>query len=488
MRAAVVTPLRRDAVVPAAVWAMLALAATAAVVWVSFNMGPALAFVIAAAPALVVLQAFPCAVYGGVIAAVGATAALGRDFAYVNFPAPFLGSIFILDAALLAAIAVGAVAAGEAFKANRPRSFLILGLVVLSAAELLRRPLTFDALRDSVIGFYSLWALVGMAIVVLGRTRDLVRFVYAGGVVATAVFGVSVAAPDNPFSAAITPRLIPPAHGLYIAFAVLFVLLVPALVRGKRQRDFAYALVLVQGALIAASGSRSLWVALVIATAGTALLGGVVADVRKRLVGFALAFAMFAAVFAVTLPSVASRVAAQASTIVNYETPARAAIPAEAQIKAENAQWRLRNWENALETFREHPIAGVGFGVPVITDPAIQEAYRMAGVDIPRIDPHNSFIAFAARLGILGFGLLLLFELAVLRSAFRLLRRPRDEPERQLIAWLVACQLLTAGHSIFTVVLEGPYMGLFFWLFGGMVLAWDEIDRRPAKPVTEAAA
>ena len=77
----------------------------------------------------------------------------------------------------------------------------------------------------------------------------------------------------------------------------------------------------------------------------------------------------------------------------------------------------------------------------------------------------------------------MLFQAVVLVAGRRLLSR--SEPsQRPVVSWLIACQLLTAVHSLFTVVLEGPYMGLFFWLLGGVIVglaATAELDARAHK-------
>jgi putative inorganic carbon (HCO3(-)) transporter len=309
--------------------------------------------------------------------------------------------------------------------------------------------------------------------------------VYGAGLAAAVLFGVWLVSNSNPISSTLTPKLGSSSYALYLGFGILFVLIAPSLIENEKRRQLAYGFAVVQGALIAASQSRSLWVAMCIGLAGTALAGGLHIEAKGRLFKFGLAFVGLAVVAAIMLPSTATRLASVAHTLVRYNNPA---APTEtAQVKVLDTQWRLQRWQQAYDqAVKPHPLTGIGFGVPVIDDRAIRQAYEAAGVPPPRIDPHNSFIAFAARMGIPAFFLLLLFEVMVFRSAARALRADVGPTRHALIAWLLGCQLMTAGHSLFTVVLEGPYMGLFFWLFGGMVIALDHSIRRGAE--REAAA
>jgi O-antigen ligase len=438
-----------------------------------FYRGAPYAAVLAVLPAIILLQAAPTRLYGVVVLALAGTVMFGRDFSYLSVPAPRIGVLYVLDLVLLLVLVGALPAIAQAVRANQPQVFIVGAIVLWTVAILFRNPITIEALRQSVIGFYSLWVLVGMVLVAAVKSRMVLRAVYVGGLVGTVVFAIWLASNSNPFSDTFTPKIVASSFALYLGWGILVMLIAPSMIEDPRRRQLAYGVAVLQGAAVAASHSRSLWIAMIVALVGTAIVGGLTFEAKDRLVKFGFAFAGLAVVAALVLPATTSQLASVAGTIVSYNRAEYA--NARAEIKALDAQWRLERWGQALEqSVYPHPFTGVGFGGAIIEDPATRAAYIAVGTTPPRIDPHNSFIAFAGRLGLPGLALLLLFQVAVFRSASRVLRR-RDIPddERMLVAWLFACQLLVAGHSFFTVILEGPYMGIFFWLFGGMVIAHD---------------
>jgi len=442
-----------------------------------FDRGPTRALALALLPGLLLLVGKKRVLFGLVVGALGATVVFGRDFAHLGGHLPLVGQMYILDLVLAAALIFALSAVADAIRTNGAECFLVGAIVLVTIAQLLRQPIDGEALRDSVIGLYSLWAVVGMMLVAAGKLQAVARVVYAAGLGATVVFGLFLLSNSNPFTSAVTPKLGASSYALYLGFGILLVLIAPSLIHNERRRHLAYGFAIAQGAVIAASQSRSLWVAMVFGLAGTTIAGGLHADAKGRLFKFGLAFVGLAVVAAIALPSTATRLASVAHTLVHYDNPA--AATATAQVKVLDTQWRLKRWEQAFDQdIKTHPLTGIGFGDPVIADQATRQAYESVGEIAPRIDPHNSFIAFAARMGIPAFILLLLFEVMVFRSATRAIRANVGAAPRALVSWLLGCQLMTAGHAFFTVVLEGPYMGLFFWLFGGMVIGVDHAIRR----------
>jgi O-antigen ligase len=422
-------------------------------------------------------------VFGGVLAALGLTVVLGRDFAYVNAHVPLLGHMYVLDLFLVAALLLGSPTIVRAVRQNH-RLSLIVGIILLATlAELARGSISREALRDSVIGLYSLWALVGAALVVSGRVQALAKTLYAMAIPSTVVFAVFLASASNPLTDHVTPKLVPASYSLYLGFSILLVLFVPAFFKTDRARFWASLLAIVQGVVVAAGQVRSIWVAFAVVVVGMMFAGGLPSFATVGLLRYGFALFAIAVAAAVVIPRPATKVVNEAQTLIAYNPNTGTAAQ---KISESSTQWRFRRWSQALDDLARHPLDGKGFGKPLIEDRATEVAYLSVGVPPPRIDPHNSFIAFAVRFGIFGFLVLVAFEVAVIRSAVRLFRRSLPPLERQFAHWLVACHLLVAGHSLFTVVLEGPYMGLFFWLFGGLVIAFGRASGvvRPREAVT----
>ncbi|MGH9918598.1 MAG: O-antigen ligase family protein, partial [Nitrososphaerales archaeon] len=207
---------------------------------------------------------------------------------------------------------------------------------------------------------------------------------------------------------------------------------------------------------------RSIWVAVPAAILATMAVVGATTRFKVQFIRFLMIVAVMAVAVVALRPSVVNRLGAQADSIISYSGGTTSSD--------NNAKWRLSNWRYGLSEIEKHPIFGVGFGqsevppaicttgcnVPVQNDPTV----------LPGADLHNSILAIPLRLGLPALALFLIFEGMIIARARRLGRRSGT------MQWLLACHLVTAFTALTTVVLEGPYMGVFFWLFGGLVLGF----------------
>ncbi len=340
---------------------------------------------------------------------------------------------------------------------------ILLGIVALTMIRLGHSGLTGTTLRQSVIGFYGAWAFIGLALAASRFPRDFARALTIGSVAGLAVYGAYLFARENPFTSHVTPRLIDAAGSLYAGFALLAVLFAPELISRRIPRLALIAVGLIALAEIGKGEVRSIWVALAVAIPATLVLSGFDRPSRQGFARLALLGSVLLLALAALAPSILGDLKAEQASI--YGSSSR-------QGSVLNAEWRSRASEQAVSQINAQPLGGIGFG------PA--ETRHDDGTPT---DLHNSILAFGLRLGLPGLVLLMLFQAVVLVAGRRLLSR--SEPsQRPVVSWLIACQLLTAVHSLFTVVLEGPYMGLFFWLLGGVIVglaATAELDARAHK-------
>ena len=119
-----------------------------------------------------------------------------------------------------------------------------------------------------------------------------------------------------------------------------------------------------------------------------------------------------------------------------------------------SSRWRLVIWRQAMSYGMSHPLMGAGFGPALVPD---------SGYPVnDRVDPHNSYIAIFYRLGLPGIIALLLLWIPILRRAHQ---RCRVEPAARFrIGIALSAHLAVAVFACFNVVLEGPYMGIPFWV------------------------
>jgi len=119
-----------------------------------------------------------------------------------------------------------------------------------------------------------------------------------------------------------------------------------------------------------------------------------------------------------------------------------------------NASWRLEVWKRAINYGIEHPLMGAGFGRSMGDSLAFGET--------DRVDPHNSYVAIFYRMGLPGIIAFAIFWAQVIGVAFA--RCKRGTANRLLFGMALAAHIATAIFALFNVVLEGPYMGIPFWV------------------------
>ncbi len=122
-----------------------------------------------------------------------------------------------------------------------------------------------------------------------------------------------------------------------------------------------------------------------------------------------------------------------------------------------NASFRLHSWLVALGITGQHPLTGVGFGhLSLLPD---------------SVAPHNSMLTIAFESGLLGLLSFLAVNVAFYRFCINSLAALSDQRIRTLLATAVTWQVGVLGIALFNVALEGPFIGMFYWLSMGLAAA-----------------
>ncbi len=129
-----------------------------------------------------------------------------------------------------------------------------------------------------------------------------------------------------------------------------------------------------------------------------------------------------------------------------------------------NAAWRLLAWRASLSSVKDQPFTGVGLAVPLIFQ-------SNAGL-MTDVDPHNSLVQILLRLGLVGLFVFLWSALCYYLDLIGSIKRGAGALGRPVVAFLAAAHVLVLTFSLFNVVLETPYMGVFYWLLVGLAPAW----------------
>ncbi|OAI55275.1 hypothetical protein AYO48_04030 [Gaiella sp. SCGC AG-212-M14] len=410
---------------------------------------PSVAFAAVALPTTLFLAvAHRYRAFAFVVPIMALTTLFGRDFAHLG-----VGPLYALDIALvvLAALALPEILAQA--RGAPGVSLVLLGLIALALAKVVLAGASAEALRHSVLGIYALWAFVGFAIVRLNLVSSVAKAIIWGGAVTAVPYALVVFYPANVFTSNVTPRYIGAAGSLYAAYFLLGLLFAPQL--APRRKPVLLCLVAIAILDIAAGEVRSVWVAIPIALAVAVGVTRVDARLIGRLGTLGVALIAGLAIASVAAPTRVDALATEATSIYNHGG---------ATASDANARWRVTAAQDAISRIENHPAFGVSLDAP--------SAYHTnSDGTISTADIHNSFIDLVLRLGLVGGVCVLVFQLAVIQSARRIARRAASDTSAALATWLLSCQLLTGVHALFTVVLEGPYMGLFYWMLGGVLIA-----------------
>lgn len=138
-----------------------------------------------------------------------------------------------------------------------------------------------------------------------------------------------------------------------------------------------------------------------------------------------------------------------------------------------NVNWRYMYWNNVMKEITIKPW-GVGFDYSlsnfapweVWADRPSEIEFRSSN----RLDPHNSYIAILARLGFIGFSIFALIVITYLHLVSKAIRSSIGHIKQYHILSF-ACFVAVAIFAAFNVTLEGPYHGIFFWIYIGINMA-----------------
>lgn len=117
---------------------------------------------------------------------------------------------------------------------------------------------------------------------------------------------------------------------------------------------------------------------------------------------------------------------------------------------------RLVFWEGALKMAAEHPFFGVGTGgyrSEIIRLQNHGEIPKTPGLDINVIEPHNSYLAYVAELGLLGLSFFLWFLYSVAREAWSTRATPEGWLHLSLLGAFMIGSLFDAFNWIWSIMI-----------------------------------
>ncbi|ACL60435.1 O-antigen ligase family protein [Methylobacterium nodulans] len=401
----------------------------------------------------------------------------GKGFAYVGLPPLLIGEILLILGVVVFIRTRCWLALGSAL----PMLILAVLIAWVVCRTVVFLPVYgFDALRDSVVVIYGVFALVVASLLIEKPERigwilaAYAPFAALYGIVAPAILNVSVVFPNFPTWPGLDVPFIYVRLGeaaIHLAGSLIFVML------GFRRVGYLWcAFLLLSIAFI--TPSRGAMLTVLVPTALAIVLSG-----RLRLValpllaGFLIFLSAYAAGLEIKLED--GRSIGPQQIVRNFES----------LIGRSNAsnldgtkQWRLRWWQT-IETYTLHgPYfwTGKGFGVNLSIDDGFTLGPELKGP--PLRSPHNVHYTILARAGVPGIALWFAAESAwflMLLSAFATARRRGEIQWANLLLWITCYGLAIVIDASFDVAIEGPMVGIWHWCIFGLGVGAVMVYRGP---------
>ena len=393
----------------------------------------------------------------------------GRDFSYLHIDAgvlPLYVTELVLGILLIASLHRWLQHRLATDGLWHAASLLLAAYIILGLARL---PVALggygrEAVRDAVVCTYALFAFLTAWLLPSRREIHLFgMFVVVGSVLASGSIVLNaVYGEGTPTS---TPGVVRYGAGIQ-AFSATFTALIwtALLTTGRLSRRQA-----VGGGLLVATQSLVSLLLVQHRSQLLALIAGVVVIAlanphRRRIGSLGLTVAVGVALLALLAAIGVLPIGGHPLWEATVERAASSFDPA----ADSSTDWRVQVNRHVLSEVLAKPLTGIGFG------PAIAFRYSNGREEV--VDPHNSFVAVLYRLGF-PTALLLFTSLGLLSRRAWVAGQSADREKLSLLLSAQAGLVAMAVFASFNVVLEGPYLGLFFWIPVGILM---RLTSRPA--------
>ena len=140
-----------------------------------------------------------------------------------------------------------------------------------------------------------------------------------------------------------------------------------------------------------------------------------------------------------------------------------------------DAAFRMVRWKNAIGTWLQDPLFGAGFGRNILN---VMYLGDWSGEKFNMGMPHNTFLFLLARMGLIGFSLVVFCWAGGVVRIAKAVRRSHQPDELAALNILVAM----AGFGAFVLFFERPMNNASFWIM--LAVAQRLVDTSPIARVT----
>lgn len=402
-------------------------------------------------------------------------ALLGKGFAYVGVPPLFIGEIALV-LGLAAVLRTGCIVAVLAAPTSLCVGALLSWGIVRTAPFV--GSFGVDALRDSVILGYGLFAFV-VAALLLERPARLdrivgtyARFAWLYGLVGGFLFLLSVNIGDGlklPGSNIQLPYVRAGEAAVHLAGAAIFMLL------GLGRSNAAWTTGLILSMAMVMPNRAAIITCLTPVALATLVGGQFWRLLPALLIGAFLLALAYALGVSIVLPN------GRGIGAVQFVDSLASLVGGSKESNFDGTkEWRLRWWGTIQDYTIHGPYfwTGKGFGINL----AVSDGFLLgeAGGGSSLRSPHNGHLTILARAGVPG----LVLWMSTLAAWFWLLMRNRADARRRgetrwanLFLWMACYLTAFLINASFDVALEGPMLGIWFWCLFGLGLGASMIYR-----------
>ncbi len=138
--------------------------------------------------------------------------------------------------------------------------------------------------------------------------------------------------------------------------------------------------------------------------------------------------------------------------------------------------YRIKIWQITVDIIRDHWQAGVGFGyIP------FKKTFETYIRTMPIYHAHNTYLEFAAEIGIVGLALFLIFMFIIYKYGALNAAESKDKYIKTISAGLIAGISSLLFHGIVEHVLYIPRIIITFWIFIAFILVMLKLDKGDIK-------
>ena len=139
--------------------------------------------------------------------------------------------------------------------------------------------------------------------------------------------------------------------------------------------------------------------------------------------------------------------------------------------EAANERWRLDYWQDILGQTKESPLLGIGFGTPFLGPRLLERGWEKMDERAQHSSSHNSYLGILLYAGIPTLLIYLALVFRIIRDHLKSIRQIKDPHLQMQGWWLLAGFVCIVTATNFSPILETPYVGILNWSIAGALAA-----------------